>query len=477
MKKMFEKKRLIKKSENISQWYQDVVLEAGLAEHSLVRGLMIFKPYGFAIWEHIQKNFDEKLKALGVQNCYFPLLIPETLIKKEKEHIEGFSPELAEVTIAGGKRLKEKLVVRPTSETIIYEAFSRWISSWRDLPLKVNQWANVVRWEMRPRFFLRSSEFLWQEGHCCFKTAKENLKETIKMLNFYHSFLREYLALDGIAGKKPQFDKFPGADDTYTIEGLMPDGKALQLCTSHDLGQNFSKVFNIKFRDKNGKEKFVWQNCWALTTRVIGAIILSHGDDQGLVLPPKIAPIQIVVLPILKREKERMVIRKIESIKKELRDYRYFVDLRKEYSVGFKFNEWELKGVPLRLELGEKEIKEKKLTLVRRDNFEKISIKEDELKEGVGEILEKIQENLLKKAKRFLKENTKRATSFGDFKEMVKKGFVFAPWCQRSECERKIKALTNAGTRCLPLKARKIKGRCIFCKREAFFEWLFARAY
>lgn len=474
---MFEKKEITKKSENISEWYQDVILKANLAEHSPVRGAMTFKPYGFAIWEQIQKFFDERLKSMGVQNCYFPLFIPESFIQKEKEHIEGFSPELAVVTIAGGKKLKEKLVIRPTSETIMYEAFSRWIQSWRDLPLKINQWANVVRWELRPRFFLRTSEFLWQEAHCCFKTEKENFRETLKALNLYHSFLKEVLALDGICGKKSPFDKFPGAKETFTIEGLMPDGKALQLCTAHDLGQNFSKVFNIKFKDKDGKEKFVWQNCWGLSTRVIGGIILSHGDDQGLILPPKIAPIQIVILPIFKKGKEKLIKKEIEKIKEELRNWRIFVDLRKEYSVGFKFNEWELKGVPLRLEIGEKEIKEKKLTLVRRDNFEKISVSEKDLKDFVKEIFETIHQNLLKRVRKLLKENTKKVLSFDEFREMVKKGFVLAHWCERKECEAKIKEATKAGTRCLPLNAKKIRGRCILCKKEASFEWVFAKAY
>lgn len=474
---MFEKKEITKKSENISEWYQDVILKANLAEHSPVRGAMTFKPYGFAIWEHIQKFFDERLKSMGVQNCYFPLFIPESFIQKEKEHVEGFSPELAVVTIAGGKKLKEKLVVRPTSETIIYEAFSRWIQSWRDLPLKINQWANVVRWELRPRFFLRTSEFLWQEAHCCFKTEKENFRETLKALNLYHSFLKEVLALDGICGKKSPFDKFPGAKETFTIEGLMPDGKALQLCTTHDLGQNFSKVFNIKFKDKDGKEKFVWQNCWGLTTRVIGAIVLSHGDDQGLILPPKIAPIQIVIVPIFKKEKEKLIKEKIEKIKEQLKGWRVFVDLRKEYSVGYKFHEWELKGVPLRLEIGEKEIKEKKLTLARRDNFEKVSVLENDLNRIVKEIFEAIHQNLLSRARKSLKENTKKVFSFDEFKEVVKKGFALAPWCERKECEEKIKKITMAGTRCLPLKAKKIKEKCILCKRGASFEWVFARAY
>ncbi len=473
---MFEKKVLPKKSENFSEWYHRLALEADLAEYAPVRGCVIFKPYGFSIWEEIQRRLDQKIKEFGAKNCYFPLFIPERFLQKEKEHVEGFSPELAVVTIAGGEKLKERLVVRPTSETIMYDAFSRWIKSWRDLPFKINQWANVVRWEKRPRIFLRTTEFLWQEGHCCYATEKESATETLKALRMYESFLKENLSLVGIAGKKSEFEKFPGAKDTFTVEGLMPDKKALQLCTSHDLGQKFSKAFGIKFLDKQGKENYVWQNCWGLSTRVLGALIMTHGDDNGLILPPKVAPVQVVVVPILGKNKTR-VLKKAKELKERLKAFRVEVDEREKVSVGFKFNEWELKGVPLRIELGEKELKEKGVTLVRRDTFEKFFVKEKEILGKVTDLLQELQKSLLKKAQKFLKENVREANSFANFQEKIKQGFVLAFWCERESCKIKIKEATQATDRCLPLNAKPKRGRCIFCKKNAKYQWVFAKAY
>lgn len=479
MKEKFEKEKLIKKSEDFSQWYIDVILKSDLAEYAPVRGCQILKPYGFAIWENIQRKLDEKIKEANVKNVYFPLFIPEELLKKEKEHVAGFSPELAIVTIGGGETLKEKLVVRPTSETIIYETFSKWIKSWRDLPFKINQWANVVRWEKRPRLFLRTTEFLWQEGHTFHATHEDALKEVMRALKMYVNFYREYLAIDGYFGKKSESEKFPGAKDTFTYEMLMPDGKALQGCTSHDLGQNFSKAFNITFLDKDGKRKFVWQTCWGFTTRSIGAMVMVHGDDHGLILPPKIAPIQVVIIPIFLKGKKEKIEKEALKIKEKLKDFKVEIDTRKEFTPGFKFNEWELKGVPLRIEIGEKEIKGKSLTLVRRDSFEKIEVKIGKAVEKISQILEDIQKGLLKKSSKFLKENTREAKDFEEFKKIIKekKGFIKAFWCENSSCEEKIKEETKATTRVLPLGTKTEKGKCVYCKKLAKRKWIFAQAY
>lgn len=479
MKKNFEKKKLIKKTENFSQWYIDVILESGLAEYAPVRGCQIIKPYGFGIWESIQEKLDDRIKQANVKNAYFPLFIPEKLLKKEKKHVEGFSPELAVVTIGGGEKLKEKLIVRPTSETIMYETFSKWIKSWRDLPLKINQWANVVRWEKRPRLFLRTTEFLWQEGHTCHQTQEDAAKEVMRALKMYVDFYREYLAIDGYFGKKSESEKFPGAKDTFTYEMLMPDGKALQGCTSHNLGQNFSKVFKIIFLDKNGKEKFVWQTCWGFTTRSIGAIVMVHGDDHGLIIPPRISPIQVIIVPIFVKDKEKKIENEIIKIKEKFKDLKIEIDLRKELTPGFKFNEWELKGVPLRIEIGEKEIKNRRLTLVRRDNFEKIEVGMKKAKEKIFKILEDIQKELLKKSSKFLKENTRDAGNYSEFQNIIKekKGFVRAFWCEDSRCEIKIKEETKATTRVLPFETKIERGRCIYCKKLAKRKWLFAQAY
>ena len=480
MGKVFEKKQLVKKSEDFSKWYPDVILKAGLADYAPLKGCQVLKPYGFAIWENIQNVLDAKIKEAGVKNAYFPLFIPEKFLKKEKDHIKGFSPELAVVTIGGGKNLKEKLIVRPTSETIIYQMFAQWIKSWRDLPLMINQWCNVVRWEMRPRLFLRTTEFLWQEGHTVHQTHQEALEEVNRALKMYVDFYRDYLAIDGIFGKKSESEKFPGAEATYTYEMLMPDGKALQGCTSHDLGQNFAKVFNIKFLDKKGKEKIAWQTCWGLSTRSIGALIMVHGDDNGLIIPPKIAPIQIIVIPIFgKNITDKILREKINKVKEILKNFKVEVDLRKEYSVGWKFNEWELKGVPLRIEIGQKEIKEKKVTLVRRDNNERILASLGSLADVVKETLDSIQKNLFLKSAQYLKENTREVFEYKDFINIMreKKGFLKAFWCENPKCEAKIKEETKATTRVLPYFAKEEKGKCIYCGKVAKRKWVFAQAY
>ncbi len=476
----FEKKQLVKKSENFSQWYTDLILKSGLADYAPVKGCQIFRPYGFAIWENIQKILDQEIKKAGVQNVYFPLFIPERFLKREKEHLEGFSPQVAVVTIGGGQELKEKLILRPTSETIIYEMFSKWIKSWRDLPFLINQWVNVVRWEKRTHLFLRTSEFLWQEGHTVHSTEKEAVKEVKRALKMYSNFYRDFLAIDGILGQKSESEKFPGAKETHAFEMLMPDNKALQGCTSHHLGQNLAKAFNIKFLDKDGKEKNPWTTSWGLSTRSIGALIMSHGDDSGLILPPKIAPIQIVIIPIFSGKiTDKKLEKKSQELKNLLKDFRVEIDLRKEYSVGWKFNEWELKGVPLRIEIGQEEIKKKKATFIRRDNWQKLSLPFKLLKKETRKILDSIQKNLFEKNQSFLKENIKEVSDFKEFKEIMKKkrGFLKAFWCENPQCEAKIKEETKATIRVLPLDSILEEGKCVYCRQKGKRKWIFGQAY
>jgi len=481
-KEEFEKKQLTKKTEDFSKWYTEVILKAELADYAPVKGCQVIRPYGYAIWENIKKVLDGMIAARGVKNAYFPLLIPIKLLEKEKEHVEGFSPELAIVTIGGGKELKEKLVIRPTSETIIYEMFSRWIKSWRDLPMRVNQWANVVRWEMRTRLFLRTTEFLWQEGHTVHETHEEAQEEVRRALNDYIKLYQEFFAIDGVWGKKSESEKFPGALATYTYEMLMPSGLALQGCTSHDLGQNFARPFNIRFQDRNGKIQIPWQTCWGLSTRAIGALIMVHGDNHGLVLPPKLAPIQIVIVPIFQGKPiDDKLEKKSQEIKDFLKDFRVEIDKRKEYSVGWKFNEWELRGVPLRIEIGEKEMTQNYITLVRRDTGEEKEVKIERAKTEIEKELNSIQNNLFEKSKDYLKAHTKEVSDYKEFKEimMTEKGFIKAFWCGDPKCEAKIKEETKATTRCLlddESKSSK-KGKCIWCQKEAQEQWIFAQAY
>jgi len=480
MGKDFEKKQLVKKSENFSQWYTDVILKAGLAEYAPIRGCQILKPYGFAVWENIQNCLDEKIKKMGVKNVYFPIFIPESFLKKEKEHVKGFSPELTVVTIGGGKKLKEKLVVRPTSETIICKTFAKWVKSWRDLPVLVNQWCNIVRWEKRPRLLLRTTEFLWQEGHTLHETHKEALKQVKDALNAYIETYRDLLGIDGISGEKSEAEKFPGAEKTFSYEMLMPDGKALQGATSHDLGQNFAKVFNIKFKNRKGEEEMPWQTSWGLSTRSVGALVMVHGDDAGLILPPKVAPIQVIIIPIFKKKGDRKALKqKAEQIKKILRNFRVEIDLREEYSPGWKFNEWELKGVPLRIEIGEKEIKNKKATLVRRDNRKKELIPFSRLKKETEEMLGAIQKSLFQKSRKYLKSNITEVSNYKDFKEIMKteKGLLKVFWCGDPKCEARIKRETKATVRCLSNDASNKKGKCVCCGKESSKKWIFGQAY
>ena len=468
----------VKKEENFSEWYTQVVQKAGLADYSPVKGCMVIKPYGYAIWERIQNIFDRWLKKTGVKNAYFPLFIPENLLKKEAEHFEGFKPEVAWITKGGDRDLEEKIAVRPTSETIMYSIFSEWIRSHRDLPLRINQWCNVVRWETKAtKLFLRTREFLWQEGHTVHATSEEADEEVMLRLKQYKKLIEEYLAIPVIAGKKSEGEKFAGALYTTTLEALMGDKKALQMATSHHLGQHFSKVFGIKFLDKDSKEKYAWQTSWGLSTRTIGALVMVHGDDKGLVLPPKIAPLQVIIIPI-GAEKKKAVINKAREIKRRLSKYRVEIDEREEYTPGWKFNDWELKGVPIRIEIGPMDVESKKVTVFRRDKMERMSVDEKSIEKEVERLVEDIQKNLFERAKRFLEENTFEANTFDGFKELAEKGgFIKMKWCGEIDCEKAIKEETGVTVRAIPFGEEGIKGMCAKCGRDARYIAYFAKSY
>ncbi len=473
----------VKKSEDFSEWYTQVVLKSGMADYAPVKGCMIFREHSYAIWEKIQEIFNEKIKATGHRNVYFPMFIPESFLKKEAEHFQGFVPEVAWVTIGGDSPLEEKLAIRPTSETIMYATYAKWIRSWRDLPIKLNQWNSVVRWETEAtKLFLRTREFLWQEGHTAHATKEEADQEVIEILNAYRDMIESYLAIPVLTGTKTEDEKFAGALYTTTLEALMPDGKALQMGTSHQLGQNFSKVFDIKFLDQSEKERYVWQTSWGFSTRMIGALVMVHGDDNGLVLPPKVAPIQVVVVPIPYKDIDTEKIQaKAKEVYEELQKHRMLVvlDDRAEYTPGWKFNEWELKGVPVRLEIGPRDIEQRRVTLARRDTFERIAVKEEEIVDAVANLLEEIQNNLFNRAKKSLEENTTTVKTYDEFKKSLKKkgGFIRASWCSNSTCERKIKEETGATIRLIPFEKEKPFSRCIYCSGEAKEVVYFARAY
>lgn len=472
-----------KKNENFSEWYTEVIIKAGLADYAPVKGCMIFLPYGFAIWNNIKKEFSKFLA--DVKEVYFPLFIPKSILEKESEHFEGFTPEVAWVTKGGERDLDEWLAVRPTSETIMYEYFSKIVKSWRDLPLKIVQWVNVVRWETKAtKLFLRTREFLWHEGHTCHSSEKEARDEVLKRIRQYKKFVEEYLAIPVIAGFKSEKEKFAGAVFTTTIEALMPDGRALQCGTSHYLGQNFSKVFNIKFQDKDEKLKYVHQTSWGFSTRLLGAIVMVHGDDRGLIIPPKIAPIQVIIIPIYYNEEEyKKVVEKAKEIKEilEKENIKCEIDERKEYTPGYKFYEWELKGVPLRIEVGPKDLEKKSCVICRRDNFEKIKIDESKIIKKVRELLESIQKSLFERAKKFLDSHTKQTENYEEFKKLIDErfGFVIANFCGSIECEEKIKEETGATIRVIEFEDSKPFGskKCIYCNKEAKYKVYFAKAY
>ena len=482
MKQQFEKKELKKKSENLSEWYTDVILKAELADYAPVKGMMVIRPYGYAIWEKVREVMNAYMKSAGVQNAYFPLFIPHSLLEKEKEHVKGFSPELAIVTIGGGEKLKDPLVVRPTSETIMYEMYRKWIHSWRDLPLLINQWNNVVRWEKRTYLFLRTMEFLWHEAHTAHEDEEGAIDMCLKALQWYKTIYEEYYAIPTIIGVKSQSEKFAGAKQTYTVEMLMPDGKALQGATSHNLGQNFSVPFELKFQNREGKEAYVWQTSWAITTRSIGALVLTHGDDNGLILPPKIAPIQAIIVPILAKDVDRTGLQGYcQEMKEALTNsgVRVVVDENEAESVGRKFNKWEVKGVPLRLEVGQKELAARSVVVVRRDIGKKETVKREAMLVRIESLLKEIQEVRYVASKAFLDANTRPAASYEELKEIMNtnRGFIRAFWCEDAACETAIKEETKASTRCLPLDAKEEKGFCVRCGKPATHRWIFAQAY
>lgn len=473
--------KITPRSENFSDWYNQVVIAAELADYAPVRGCMVVRPYGWALWENLQSALDTRFKETGHVNAAFPLLIPMSFLEKEQEHIEGFSPELAVVTVGGGEELEEPLVIRPTSETIIGHMYAKWIQSYRDLPVLINQWGNVVRWEMRTKLFLRTSEFYWQEGHTAHATEEEAQEETLRMLDVYADFALNTAAVPVIPGRKTESEKFSGAVNSYTIEAMMGDTRALQAGTSHFLGQNFSKAFNIQYLDRNNQLQYVWTTSWGLSTRFIGAIIMTHGDDQGLILPPRVAPIQVVLVPIFRNDGERSkVLPVVKTLQAELHEYRVEVDDREGLTPGFKFNDWELRGVPLRIEVGPKDVAEGTVALARRDMPGKAGrsfVPRENLGSRVGEMLSQIQSSLLEKALEFRDANTHEPVNYTAFKEIMGNGWAFVWWCGDSDCEQKIKGETRATIRCIPLDQPAGQGRCIYCEEPALEKVYFARAY
>ena len=473
--------KLPTRKENFSEWYNQVILRAEMADYAPVRGCMIVRPYGWSLWENIQGALDWRFKATGHVNAAFPLFIPMSFLEKEKEHVEGFSPELAVVTIGGGEKLEEPLVVRPTSETIIGHMYSKWIKSYRDLPILINQWGNVVRWELRTRLFLRTLEFYWQEGHTAHATEAEAEEETRRMLETYTRFAVDDAAVPVIPGKKSSTEKFAGANRSYTIEAMMGDTRALQAGTSHNLGQNFAKAFEIQYLDVNNQQQFCWTTSWGLSTRFIGAIIMTHGDDQGLVMPPKLAPIQVVIVPIWKNDAEKaLVMPVVDRVRQELAEFRVKVDDRTEVTPGFKFNDWELRGVPLRIEIGPKDVEKNSVAIARRDRpgrAGKTFISQDQLAKQVREMLADIQSSLLAKATEFRDSNIHDPKDYGELKEVVQNGWALSWWCGSADCEAKIKEETRATTRCIPLDQPGGSGNCIYCGAPASEKVYFAKSY
>jgi prolyl-tRNA synthetase len=489
-------KEITKRETDYSQWYNDIILKAGLADYSAVRGCMVIKPYGFALWENMRDQLDKMFKETGHQNAYFPLFIPKSFLSKEAAHVEGFAKECAVVTHyrlmndpnGGGivvdpdAKLEEELIVRPTSETIIWNTYKTWIQSYRDLPILVNQWANVVRWEMRTRLFLRTTEFLWQEGHTAHATSQEAIDETRLILNIYATFAEEWMSLPVIKGVKSISERFAGAVDTYSIEALMQDGKALQSGTSHYLGQNFAKAFDVQFTDKENKLDYVWASSWGVSTRLIGALVMAHSDDEGLVLPPKIAPIQVVIIPIYKGDEQKQMID--EKVKFFVEDFKA-LGIKVKYDdddnnrPGWKFAEYELKGVPVRIAIGARDLQNNAVEIARRDTKEKISVSMDGLANTVAVLLNDIQENIYNKAKVFRDNNITKANTWEEFEKLLddKGGFIAAHWDGTAETEEKIKELTKATIRCIPLNNAQEEGICILTGKPSKERVLFARAY
>jgi len=475
--------KLPSRTEDFSEWYNQLVLRAELADYAPVRGCMIVRPYGWALWENITLVLDRRFKATGHVNAAFPLLIPKSFIEREKSHVEGFSPELAVVTIGGGEKLEEPLVIRPTSETIIGHAYAKWIQSYRDLPILINQWNSVVRWELRTKLFLRTLEFFWQEGHTAHATLEEAEFETRQMLDIYTDMAVKDAAIPVIPGRKSDSEKFAGADITYSIEAMMGDGKALQAGTSHNLGQNFAKAFEIRYLDKNGQLQHCWTTSWGLSTRFIGAIIMVHGDDQGLILPPRLAPFQVVLVPIFKTDEEKIaVMEAARKIQAELTfdEIRVKMDEREGFSPGFKFNDWEMRGVPLRIELGPKDVAKGAAVLARRDRpgkEGKTFVPQVGISGAVSNLLHEIQKALFDRALKTREEKTIQPKDYEEFKAAVENGFALSYWCGSSDCEAKIKEETKATMRCIPLEQEGGSGVCIFCAKSSNYKAIFAKAY
>ena len=486
-------KKITPRNKDYSQWYNDIVQHAELAESSGVRGCMVIKPYGFAIWEKMQQALDVMFKETGHSNAYFPLFIPKSYFNKEAAHVEGFAKECAVVThyrlkndngniiVDSNARLEEELIVRPTSETIIWDTYRKWIQSYRDLPILLNQWANVVRWEMRTRLFLRTAEFLWQEGHTAHETKDEAIEESKLMINVYAKFAKEFMSMPVIIGTKTENERFAGAIETYCIEAMMQDGKALQAGTSHFLGQNFSKAFDVKFANKKGKLDYVWATSWGVSTRLMGALIMSHSDDKGLVLPPKLAPFQVVIIPIYKGKEELVLIdEKVNDLIQELKSkgisYKY--DNRDTHKPGWKFAEYELKGVPIRLSIGKRDIDNDTIELARRDTLEKKIYKFDSISNEIKRLLDEIQDNLYNINLKRMKDNTVECVDFDDFSSKISSGFfVKAYWDGSTETENKIKEKTKATIRCIPLEKSKVMGKCIITGKQSKDKVIFAKSY
>ena len=469
----------VKKVENFAEWYSQLVEKAGLADYGPIHGTIAFAPNSYEIWENIRQILDPMIKKTGHKNAYFPLMIPESFLKKEATHFKAFVPEVFWVTHEGDKKLNDRYAIRPTSETIIYYFFSKWIRSWRDLPIRINQWCSVLRAEIKDtKPFIRNSEFLWQEGHTAHETMGEASEEVLLILNFYKKIVEEYLGIPVIAGKKSDLEKFGGADYTTTIEAMMPDGKALQMGTSHNLGQNLSKAFDLKFLGKDEKEHFAYTTSWAVSTRLLGALIMVHGDDAGFIMPPKIAHTQIVIVPIFKEDSETVIEFSKKLLTKLRSHFKVELDLRDNVTPGYKFNDWELKGIPLRIEVGPRDIKSGTVVLVRRDNKVKKIVKNEDVEKEVESILESIQHDLYEKAKKNLKESISEATTYKEFQKIIesKGGFVKANWCGKDECEIKIKDDTTATNRVIPFDERK-KGKCIICGQATDTIAYFAKAY
>jgi len=473
----------IKKSEDFSEWYTQVVLKSKMVDYAPIKGCIIFRESSYAIWEKIQEYFNEKIGKSGHKNAYFPIFIPERFLKREAEHFEGFVPECAWVTVGGGTELKERLAIRPTSETIIYTMYKKWIKSRRDLPLLLNQWCNIVRWETKAtKPFLRTREFLWQEGHTAHESKEEAEKEVMDILVIYKDLIENLLAIPVLVGVKTESEKFAGALYTTALEALMPDGKALQMGTSHNLGQNFSKAFRIKFFGDDEKEHYVWTTSWGISTRLIGALVMAHGDDKGLVLPPRVAPYQVVIVPIFYKEVEtNSILNKAHEVLKRLEEngVTAILDDRTVYTPGWKFNDWELKGVPIRIEIGPRDLERKQVVAARRDTGEKKNVKDGELIEAVDKMLKDIQTNLFNNAKKFVIEHTSTVKTYGEFKEALRRkgGLIKACWCLSGECEKRIKRETGATIRVIPFEKEKLFSNCVYCGNEAKEVVFFAKAY